>query len=453
MISAISRSARRLQGRVRVPGDKSISHRALILGALALGETTADGLLEGEDVLATARAMRALGAGVERLEGPGGPGGAPPRWRVRGNGMGALTEPQGVLDLGNSGTGARLLAGVLAAQPFTSVLSGDESLSRRPMGRVTEPLTQMGARFETRSGGRLPMTIMGARMSARALLPVEYTSPVASAQVKSAVLLAGLHAPGETTVIEPAPSRDHTERMLRHFGAEVRAEARSGGALAVTVTGEAELAGAHVKVPGDPSSAAFALAAGLLADEGAVTAEGVSANPLRSGFLDTLLEMGADLTFENVREEAGEPVHDVTARPSKLRGAEVPAERAPAMIDEYPVLAVLAAFADGETRMNGLAELRVKESDRIAAVTAGLRANGADAQDGPDWMAVGGTGARPPGGGTVTTHLDHRIAMAFLVMGMGAEAPVTVDDITPVATSFPGFAELMNSLGAGIEAD
>jgi 3-phosphoshikimate 1-carboxyvinyltransferase len=440
---AQSRPVPRLSGRLRVPGDKSVSHRALMFGAMAVGRTRIAGLLEGEDVLATARAMRALGAAVERTETADGP-----VWTVDGVGVGGFSQPEGVLDMGNSGTGARLLAGLLAAAPFTSVMAGDASLSKRPMGRVTEPLSRFGARFETRDGGRLPMTVIGTPDP----MPIDYTSPVASAQVKSAVLLAGLHAPGETRVTEPAASRDHTERMLRHFGAEVSVEDRADGSRTVTVKGEAELTAADVVVPGDVSSAAFPLVAGLLAADGAVTVENVGVNPLRNGLIETLREMGADLRIENERTSGGEPVCDITARPSRLKGVTVPAKRAPTMIDEYPVLAVAAAFAQGETHMPGLAELRVKESDRIAAVCAGLRANGVGVADGDDWMTVTGVGpdAEPAGGGTVAVHLDHRIAMAFLVMGTAAAAPVSVDAVEPVATSFPGFVDMMTSLGADI---
>lgn len=444
MTQATSRPVSSLAGRLRVPGDKSISHRALMFGAMAVGRTRIQGLLEGEDVLATAAAMRALGAGIERTEGPDGP-----VWTVDGVGVGGFTEPETALDMGNSGTGARLLAGLLAVAPFTSTMIGDASLSKRPMGRVTEPLGRFGARFETRDGGRLPMTVIGTDQP----VPIHYDSPIASAQVKSAVLLAGLHAPGATTVTEPAASRDHTERMLRHFGAEVTVEDRADGSRSVTVRGEAELRAADVVVPGDVSSAAFPIVAGLLARDGAVTVENVGVNPLRNGLIETLLEMGADLSIENDRTVAGEPVCDVVARPSRLRGVSVPAGRAPTMIDEYPVLAVAAAFADGETHMPGLAELRVKESDRIAAVCEGLRANGVAVSDGDDWITVAGVGpnARLAGGGTVAVHLDHRIAMAFLVMGMAAESAVTVDAIEPVATSFPGFVDMMAVLGAVIE--
>jgi len=439
---ATAHRTERLTGTIRVPGDKSISHRSLLFGALAIGETTISGLLEGEDVIATADAMRAMGVQIERTQSKEGP-----IWRVYGVGVGGLQEPAQVLDMGNSGTGARLLSGVLATSPFTSFMIGDASLSGRPMKRVIDPLSQMGATFVTRSNGRLPMAIQGTASP----MPITYVSPVASAQVKSAVMLAGLQAPGRTTVIEPAASRDHSERMLRHFGAEVLVDDRPDGSRAVTIIGEANLIAADVAVPGDISSASFLLVAGLLAQEGLITVEAVGNNPLRNGLVQTLIDMGADLTLSNNRLVAGEPVCDITVKPSKLQGIDVPPERAPSMIDEYPVLAVAASFATGKTRMTGLEELRVKESDRIASVVKGLRANGVAVDDGPDWMTVTGTGQPVSGGGHVAVHLDHRIAMAFLVMGTATTAPVTIDAIEPVATSFPGFLDLMTRLGAHID--
>jgi 3-phosphoshikimate 1-carboxyvinyltransferase len=420
---------------VAVPGDKSISHRALMLGASAIGLTVIRGLLEAEDVINTARAMAALGAGMERRED-----GA---WHVRGVGVGGLLTPQGDLDFGNSGTGSRLTAGLVATNPVTARFTGDASLSRRPMGRIIEPLERMGARFEASPGGRMPFTLIGARHA----VPIVYRTPVASAQVKSAVLLAGLNAPGRTTVIEAQATRDHTERMLTAFGAKVEVEAQGDG-RAVTVTGERELAACPVEVPGDPSSAAFALVAALVTEGSEVAITGVLLNPTRTGLIETLLEMGADITVSNRRSSGGEEVGDLLARSSRLRGVRVPAARAPSMIDEYPVLAVASAFASGTTRMEGLSELRVKESDRLAAVVAGLQANGAAVAAGEDWLEVTGSSPAKLGGGLVATHLDHRIAMSFLVMGLAAGAPVTVDDATMIATSFPEFAGLMGAIGA-----
>jgi len=424
-----------LTGTVTVPGDKSISHRALILGGLAVGRTEVTGLLEGDDVLRTAECMRRLGAKVERL-GKG-------HWQVDGVGVGGLVEPADVLDMGNSGTGARLLMGVVAGHPITAVFTGDASLNRRPMARVTEPLSRMGAAFVGRAGNKLPMAVVGARNP----MPIEYRLPVASAQVKSAILLAGLCAPGETTVIEPEPTRDHSERLLGHFGAEVRIVDAADGSRRVTLRGQPELTAAPVVVPGDPSSAAFPLVAALIVPGSDIVIENVGLNPLRTGLFDTLIEMGARIDYLNRRVAGGEPVADLRVRHSVLKGVTVPAERAPSMIDEYPVLAIAASYATGTTRMNGLAELRVKESDRLAAVAAGLAANGVAHEAGPDYLTVTGAG-RVAGGGTVATHMDHRIAMSFLVMGLASEQPVTVDDIHMIDTSFPGFGALMSSLGA-----
>ena len=428
--------ARALSGRVRVPGDKSISHRALMFGALATGRTQIAGLLEGEDVLNTAKALQALGAPVAKVGAT---------WEVLGRGVGGLAEPAGDLDFGNSGTGVRLMMGVLAGHDMRVRLTGDASLSRRPMGRVLTPLRQMGLQIEEDGRDRLPLTIRGSAD----LLPIEYRLPVASAQIKSAVLIAGLHAPGATTVVEGQATRDHTERMLRHFGARVTVVERDGSRF-ITVAGDGELEGRSVNVPGDPSSAAFLVSAALIVPGSEIAIEGVLVNPTRTGFYVTLAEMGADLQFRNQREEGGEPVADLLVRHSKLKGVRVPPERAPSMIDEYPVLACLAAYAEGETRMEGLSELKVKESDRLAATSAGLGANGVPARVEGDTLIVGGrsAGASVRGGGTVATHLDHRIAMAFLTLGLGADRPVTVDDADTIATSFPEFRGLMQGLGA-----
>ncbi|WP_120007135.1 3-phosphoshikimate 1-carboxyvinyltransferase [Teichococcus vastitatis] len=420
-----------LTGRLRVAGDKSISHRALMFGALAVGRTEITGLLEGEDVLRTAAAMRALGATVERL-GEG-------HWIVAGRGVGGLTEPADVLDMGNSGTAARLICGLLAGHPIFAVLTGDASLRSRPMRRVTEPLAASGARFSGRAGGRLPLAVEGAAEP----MPLDYTLPIASAQVKSAVLLAGLCARGVTRVVEPQASRDHTENMLRHFGATVRVTPQGEGRV-IELDGQPELVAAPVVVPGDPSSAAFPLVAALIVPGSAVTVEGVGLNPLRTGLFATLRNMGADLSVANERTEGGEPVGDLTARFGPLRAADVPPERVPSMVDEYPVLAVAAACAAGTSRFRGLAELRVKESDRVAATAALLQASGVRVEIEGDDLLVHGAGAPPPGGGTVVTHMDHRIAMSALVLGLAAERPVAVDDGSFIDTSFPGFAELIN---------
>ncbi len=423
-----------LRGRVRVPGDKSISHRALLLGALATGRTRITGLLEAEDVLNTAKAVTALGAPARKV------GDA---WEVLGRGVGGLTQPAGPLDFGNSGTGTRLMMGVIAGHDMTVTLTGDPSLSKRPMARVLKPLQQMGLEIVDQGKERLPLTIRGAAR----LLPITYALPVASAQVKSAILLAGLAAPGETTVIEKEPTRDHTERMLRHFGAEVRVVERPGGGRAITVIGDAELAGTDITVPGDPSSAAFLVAAALIVPGSEILIEAVLVNDTRTGFYTTLIEMGADVAFLNPREDGGEPIADIRVRASPLKGVRVPPERAPSMIDEYPVLAVVAAFASGSTRMEGLAELKAKESDRLAATAAGLAANGVKADVEGDTLIVHGGGA-VKGGGRVVTHMDHRIAMAFLTLGFAAQSSVMVDDTTFIATSFPEYQGLMQGLGA-----
>jgi len=404
----------------------------LMFGALAVGETRIAGLLEGEDVLRTAAAMRALGAEVIRDSAT--------QWRVAGRGVGGLREPADVLDMGNSGTAARLLAGILASHPFFSVMTGDASLRRRPMRRVTDPLAACGARFAGRAGGRLPLAIEGAREA----LPLEYRVPVPSAQVKSAVLLCGLNAPGITRVEEPEATRDHSENMLRHFGAEVGVEVAGAGRV-ITLRGQPELRAADIVVPGDPSSAAFPLVAALLVPGARLRIEGVGLNPLRTGLFATLREMGASLLVENERIEGGEPIGDIVASHGPLHGIDVPPGRAPSMIDEYPVLAVAAAFAQGTTRMRGLRELRVKESDRLAATAALLAANGVRVEVEDDDLIVHGGGHPPAGGGLVTTHMDHRLAMSALVLGLGSAAPVQVDDGSFIDTSFPGFVDLLNA--------
>ncbi|UWQ20221.1 3-phosphoshikimate 1-carboxyvinyltransferase [Jannaschia sp. W003] len=425
-----------LRGEARVPGDKSISHRALILGAMAVGETRVTGLLEGEDVLATARAMRAFGATVEKRG---------ETWHVHGVGTGGLLEPEDVVDCGNAGTGVRLLMGAAATHGFAVTYTGDASLRSRPMARVTDPLSLFGARSFGRSGGRLPMTVVGASDP----VPVRYATPVPSAQVKSAVLLAGLNAPGETVVIEREATRDHSERMLRGFGAHVETEATNEGHV-IRLEGRPELRPQNVAVPRDPSSAAFPVCAALIVPGSDVLVPNIGLNPTRAGLFETLREMGADLTYENEREEGGEPCADLRARFSPaIRGIEVPPHRAASMIDEYPILSVVAANAEGTTVMRGVSELRVKESDRIDAMATGLRACGVQVRDGADWWEVDGRGAGGvEGGATVAVHLDHRIAMSFLVCGLAAKRAVTVDDGAAIATSFPGFVPLLRGLGA-----
>ena len=425
-----------LQGAARVPGDKSISHRALIFGGLALGKTEVAGLLEGEDVLNTARAMARLGAFSAK--------GSDGVWRITGVGVGGLAEPDDILDMGNSGTGARLLMGLVAAYPFASFFTGDASLRKRPMARVITPLLEMGARVVARAGNRLPLCVIGAAEP----MPIDYTLPVASAQVKSAILLAALNTPGRTTVIEPEPTRDHSERLLRYLGASVRVEDHKGRRI-ITIDGQPELAARSIAVPADPSSAAFPLVAALLTPDSQLTLPGVGLNPLRTGLLDTLREMGADIVITNQHDAGGEPVGDLVVCSSRLRGVEVPAARAPSMIDEYPILAIAAACAEGITRMQGLGELRVKESDRLSAIAQGLAAAGVKAEIDGDTLSVHGRG-KVPGGVTVAARLDHRIAMAFLVLGGVAEAPIAVDDAHMIDTSFPGFVALMNGLGAVI---
>jgi len=433
-----------LQGVLTAPGDKSISHRALLLAALAVGETAITGLLEGDDVRHTAAALRQLGVTVTR-DGSGA-------WRVNGVGVGGLLPPGDVIDLGNSGTAARLLCGLLAGHGFSAVLTGDASLRSRPMGRVIAPLTAMGAVFQARDGGRMPLTVTGSDN----LRPTAYTLPVASAQVKSAVLLAGLHAPGETSVIEPSPTRDHTERMLGHFGAGIRIE-EAGAGRRITVTGQPELTPTAIAIPADPSSAAFPAVAALLVEGSQISLPGICTNPTRTGLYSTLAEMGAALTWRNERVEGGEPVADLVVQASQLGGVEVPPERAPAMIDEYPVLAMAAACAEGATVFHGVGELRHKESDRLAAVAAGLAACGVSVEEGPDSLTIHGAGpgasGRPAGGATIEAALDHRIAMSFLVLGLASEKPVSIGDSSAIETSFPDFAGAMAALGADIGPD
>ena len=423
-----------LNGRVRAPGDKSISHRALILGAMAKGRTEIEGLLEGDDVLRTADACAALGAEVIRHGGG--------RWTVIGRG--AFIEPDAIVDCGNSGTGVRLLMGAAAGYPITVRFTGDSSLQKRPMGRVLDPLGLMGARWEAEHAGKLPLALNGG-----GLKHVSYRLPVASAQVKSALLLAGLNAEGGVEVIEPHASRDHTERMLSAFGATLEITPEGHGRR-IRLAGGQALHAAAVIVPGDPSSAAFPLVAALVTPGSEVRVDGVLLNPLRAGLFETLIEMGADLQILNPREESGEPVGDLVARYGPLKGVDVPASRAPSMIDEYPILAVAAAFAEGQTIMRGIGEMRVKESDRIALMAAGLEACGVDVAEEPEGMIVTGTGRPPRGGGMVETHGDHRIAMSHLVLGLGAGGPVTVDEPGMIATSFPTFRGLMAELGAEI---
>ena len=403
-----------------------------------MGESTVHGLLEGEDVLRTADAMRALGATITRNEDG--------VWHLWGRGIGGLVEPAEVLDMGNSGTGVRLLMGLVSSYPFTIFFTGDASLRSRPMRRVTDPLAKMGAQFFTRAEGRLPVAVVGTANPT----PIEYTTPVASAQVKSAILLAGLNTPGITTVIEREATRDHTELMLTGFGAQITSEDLPGGGRRISVQGQPELRGRTVVVPADPSSAAFPMVAGLLTPNSSIRLPGVGMNPLRTGLFTTLREMGADLVLENERNEAGEPVADIVVRTSSLRGIDVPPERAPSMIDEYPILAIAAACATGTTRMLGVGELRVKESDRLGAMARGLTACGVKVEEDKETLIVHGTGTPPQGGVTIAANLDHRIAMSFLVLGLVSRAPMTIDDASSIDTSFPGFRDLMNTLGAKI---
>ena len=426
-----------MRGKALVPGDKSISHRALMLSALAIGESRVEGLLEGEDVLATAAAMRAMGADIER-----GDDGA---WRIHGVGVGGLLQPETALDMGNSGTSTRLLMGLVASHPITATFIGDASLSKRPMNRVIEPLSLMGADFTSSPGGRLPLMLRGLCPA----VPIEYRLPVASAQVKSAVLLAGLNTPGITRLIEPVPTRDHSERMLAGFGAELSVEVDADGARIISIRGEAELKPQHIIVPGDPSSAAFPVVAALLVPGSEVTVANVGLNPTRAGLFEILRAMGADLSFAHERVVGGEPVADIVVRHSALTGIEIPPEIAPSMIDEFPILFVAAALAKGRTVARGLEELRVKESDRIAVMAQGLRAIGAKVEELEDGLIIDGTDGVPlMGGAAVAARLDHRIAMSFAVAGLVSTKPVIIDDMAPVATSFPGFVDLLTGLGA-----
>jgi len=428
-----------LQGQIRIPGDKSVSHRSLMLSALAIGETRVSGMLEGEDVLATAAAMRAMGAEVKRQDDG--------TWCIVGRGVGGLAEPANAIDMGNAGTGVRLLMGLVATHPITCTFTGDASLSRRPMERVMGPLRAFGTTFISRDGRLLPITVTGAANP----IPVRSVMTVPSAQVKSAVLLAGLNTPGKTQVVERERTRDHTENMLRHFGADVTTEPQDDGTTLITLIGQPELVACDIQVPADVSSAAFPIVAALIVPGSDVRIEAVGLNPLRAGLIETLRDMGADLTIENAREEGGEPVGDLVVRASKLKGIDVPPERAPSMIDEYPILCVAAAFATGTTRMTGVGELRVKESDRLEAMVQGLSACGVTIRSGDDWMEVDGLDDVPKGCAEIAVDLDHRIAMSFLVLGLATENSVSIDDADAIATSFPGFVDLMEKLGARIE--
>ncbi|MFN3766029.1 MAG: 3-phosphoshikimate 1-carboxyvinyltransferase [Aliihoeflea sp.] len=437
---ATARAGHPLAGTVRVPGDKSISHRSLMFGGLAAGETRITGLLEGEDVLRTGEAMKAMGAVIVRTGG---------EWIVQGTGNGALLEAETPLDFGNAGTGSRLTMGLVGTYDMETTFIGDDSLSKRPMKRVLDPLREFGTQIiSSAEGDRMPLTLRGPRRAA----PITYRVPMASAQVKSAVLLAGLNTPGITTVVEPIMTRDHTEKMLKGFGADLEVETDAKGVRHIRLVGEGKLTGRTIAVPGDPSSAAFPLVAALIVPGSDITIENVLMNPTRTGLIETLLEMGASIELLNRRDAGGEDVADLRVRHSELKGVTVPPSRAPFMIDEYPVLAVAASFAEGETVMEGVEELRVKESDRLTATADGLKVNGVTCVEGHEFLRVTGRpGGKGLGGGIVSTHLDHRIAMAFLVMGLAAEKPVTVDDRAMIATSFPEFMDLMASLGAEIE--
>ncbi|MGE4431622.1 MAG: 3-phosphoshikimate 1-carboxyvinyltransferase [Sphingobium sp.] len=430
-----------LSGSVAVPGDKSISHRALMFSALAVGESRVEGLLEGEDVLATAAALRAMGAHIERdVDGV---------WHIEGVGVGGLLQPQQAIEMGNSGTSTRLLMGLLASHDLTATFTGDASLSKRPMGRVIDPLSLMGAEFSSSPGGRLPLTMRGLSPA----VPIEYRLPVASAQVKSAVLLAGLNTPGITRVIEPEATRDHSERMLRGFGADLTVEQDGDGARIISIRGEADLQPQTIVVPGDPSSAAFPLVAALIVPGSDVTIRGIGINDTRTGLIKLLQAMGGDIDLLAIRDEGGEPVADLHVRASRLHGVENDPADVPAMVDEFPVAFIAAALAQGRSIFRGLEELRVKESDRIAVMAQGLRLIGAQVEETADGLIIDGTGGEPlAGGGPIETHLDHRIAMSFAVAGLTSRNGVTIDDMRPVATSFPGFVALLNHLGAGVGA-
>lgn len=429
-----SSKAGALKGSVTVPGDKSISHRTLMLGSQAIGTTEIDGLLEGEDVIHTADALRQLGVGIERISSS--------KWKVHGVGTGGLTQSKDTLYMGNSGTSTRLLMGLISSYPFNSKFDGDASLRKRPMKRATAPLAKIGANFETSEGDRLPLTVIGTDRPT----PIEYTLPVASAQVKSALMLAALNIPGITTIIEPIPTRDHTERMMKFMGLELDEKTDDKGVKTIRIKGQPKLKPFKITVPGDPSSAAFLVVAALITEDSDVTIANICMNKTRTGLFDTLIEMGGNIEIFNERYVAGEPVADLRVRSSKLKGIIVPASRAPSMIDEYPVLSVAASVASGETRMDGLEELRVKESDRLQAVSDGLTANGVKNRIEGDSLIV--TGGKIAGGGLVKTYMDHRIAMSFLVMGMVSEKPVSVDDVAMIATSFPNFMDLMKQIGA-----
>ena len=438
MTSITANLSTNLTGSIKIAGDKSISHRSIILGALSIGETTVEGLLESQDILATISAMQAFGAEIEKK--------ADNKWHINGLGVGGLDEPTKVLDLGNSGTGVRLLLGVAASNPVTSFFSGDKSLSRRPMARVLKPLEMMGASFVSRSGGLLPLACNGPQT----LQPIDYSLPVASAQVKSAILLAGLNTPGKTIVREPTPTRDHTERMLKQFGSEITIENDEQSHNIITLEGENELTGQDILVPGDPSSAAFPMVAGILAEDSRIEIKNVGINPLRFGLFEILNEMGAKTELIQKHDGVGEPIADIVVKTSKLKGVTVPASIAPRMIDEYPILAVAAACASGTTRMFGLQELRVKESDRLAAMANGLKACGVTVEETSDSLTVHGTGGQIEGGARIQTQLDHRIAMSFLTLGLKAKNPIIIDNGTTINTSFPGFVETMKSLGANL---
>lgn len=438
MASITANLSTSLNGSIKIAGDKSISHRSIILGALSIGETTVEGLLESQDILATISAMQAFGAEIEKK--------ADNKWHINGLGVGGLDEPEKVLDLGNSGTGVRLLLGVAASNPITSFFSGDKSLSRRPMARVLKPLEMMGASFVSRSGGLLPLACNGPQT----LQPIDYSLPVASAQVKSAILLAGLNTPGKTIVREPTPTRDHTERMLKQFGSEITIENDEQSHNIITLEGENELTGQDILVPGDPSSAAFPMVAGILAEDSRIEIKNVGINPLRFGLFEILNEMGAKTELIQKHDGVGEPTADIVVKASKLKGVTVPASIAPRMIDEYPILAVAAACASGTTRMLGLQELRVKESDRLTAMAIGLKACGVRVEETSDSLTVHGTGGQIDGGARIQTQLDHRIAMSFLTLGLNAKDPIIIDDGTTINTSFPGFVETMKSLGANL---
>ena len=437
-----SNACKALSGSITVPGDKSISHRALMIGTLAVGETVIEGLLEGEDVMATLQAMRQLGAEIVKGEDP-----KDQLWHIHGRGIGGLVEPDNILDLGNSGTAARLITGLISSHDITATIVGDASLNSRPMKRVLEPLKKIGAQFFTREGDKLPITIKGTNQA----LPSEITMEIASAQVKSSILFAGLNAAGHTVVIEPTPSRDHTEKMLSHFGAEITTEKTKDGFRKITLVGQPELTGRKVIIPGDISSAAFIIVGALITPGSDVEIKNVGINPLRTGLLDCLKEMGADLKILKVRENAGEKIADIKIKYKRLQGITVPKSRAPSMIDEYPILSIAASVAEGVSVFNGVEELRVKESDRLTAMAEGLRACGIGTKMTEDSLTITGKGGSPDGGTLIKSQLDHRIAMSFLVMGLISKKSISVDDAQPIETSFPGFIHFMNQLGANME--